>query len=131
MRVFDFKNPRHWQKLFLFLLLVISTLSFMPRDPDLVWDKPWYLRYLDKWEHLFAFISLGMSGFLAHRGKPLWVGLGLGLYGALIERLQPILTATRFADPMDFVADISGVMLAWILIRSERWLRKWNGRSLP
>jgi hypothetical protein len=124
MQAFDLKSAQHWEKFFFVLVGVITLLAFMPKEPELTWDEPWYLRYLDKWEHLLAFISLGVSGLLAYRGKPHWVVLGLGVYGALIEMLQPILTGTRFADPVDFVADISGILLAWILIRSKRGLRK-------
>lgn len=127
MNVSNVKSPQYWQRLFIFLLVVVSVLSFMPKEPDVFDpDDPWYLRYLDKWEHGLAFTALGFSGFLAYRGKPLSVGMGLCLYGALIEILQPLLTASRFSDPLDFAADTSGVMLALVLSRSQKVLHRFR-----
>jgi VanZ family protein len=76
--------------------------------------------------HFVAFLGfmVWLGGVFEARFAPLVV-LGLSAYGLLIELLQS-LTVTRHAEGLDLVADISGVLLGWLLSVAglSRWCMK-------
>lgn len=86
----------------------------------------------DKLEHATAYglLTLWMTGMLDRR-RYAWAALVAFLLGLSLEGLQGALTATRQADPLDLVANLSGIAVAWTLAwlglggwagRVERWL---------
>lgn len=100
------------------LLLLVWVLSLMPVDrlPQVAFDV-W-----DKAQHALAFAALGLAGWLAY-GQHKWrVSLGLLVCGALIEWAQSA-SGMRFGDPLDWLADAAGLLLAGAV-----WwgLRRWR-----
>ena len=90
---------------------------------------------LDKVVHLCAYLVLGVLCLPAlPRVHPLFVWLGLALFGAGIEFAQGSMNAGRSGDPLDEIANMSGAGLAvlcWIII-SFLWRKireKYNSRS--
>lgn len=86
----------------------------------------------DKLEHASAYglLTLWMTGMLERR-RYAWAALVAFLLGLSLEGLQGALTATRQSDPLDLVANLSGIGVAWALAmlglggwagRVERWL---------
>ena len=71
--------------------------------------------YIDKFEHAFVFIWLTITGCLAYSQKKSWVYAGLIALGALYEVLQALFTITRQASVYDWLADITGIILAVII----------------
>jgi VanZ family protein len=87
----------------------------------------------DKLLHGLAF-TLFMLWFGAlRRQRGVWqVAVALCVYGLGIELLQAM-TTYRQADPLDFVADLCGVLLGWVLgwAGLRRWpeiLERWLAR---
>ena len=80
----------------------------------------------DKLLHFTTFLGfmVWFGGVIQPR-HTLLVVLGLSAYGLLIELLQS-LTVTRHAEGLDLVADISGVLLGWLLSVAglSRWCMK-------
>lgn len=80
----------------------------------------------DKLLHFVGFLGfmVWFGGVFQPRMAPL-VALGLFGYGLLMEYLQS-LTITRQAEGLDLVADISGVLLGWLLSIAglSRWCMK-------
>lgn len=70
----------------------------------------------DKIIHATVFFVLTALGLLAYKHHSVWVGLGLVIYGALTEFLQGELTATRMPSLLDWVADIVGITLVFLLV---------------
>ena len=100
-------------------LLVILYGLLMPSDsvPDLSFSIP----HLDKVVHcgLFTALTLVLSlEYTLHYRKtiPFLYLLFFGsLFGLVTELLQGSLTAGRMADPLDLLADITGVCLGSLL----------------
>lgn len=79
----------------------------------------------DKVMHLLVFLALTLSFYQAF-SRPFWQAFGLlALYGALIEVAQATFTS-RMGDPLDWVADVAGIVLAAAVIRllPERWFQR-------
>jgi hypothetical protein len=86
----------------------------------------------DKLQHgaAYGLLTFWLLGLL-ERSRYLWAAaITLGL-GVAIEVAQGLLTATRFADPLDIVANATGVglalLIAWLGLggwaeQVERWL---------
>jgi len=86
----------------------------------------------DKLQHAAAYglLTFWLLGLL-ERSRYLWAAaITLGL-GVAVEVAQGLLTATRFADPLDIVANATGVglalLIAWLGLggwaeQVERWL---------
>ena len=75
----------------------------------------------DKVQHIAAFLVLSLLGSLAHfRTRPLILGAGLSLFGALIEVVQGIPSLHRDSDPLDWLADTAAVVVVLVVIQ---WLR--------
>lgn len=86
----------------------------------------------DKLEHAAAYaaLTLWLAGMLECR-RYAWAGLAAFLLGLALELFQGWFTATRQADPLDLVANGTGIFLAlamaWMGLggwagRAERWL---------
>lgn len=73
--------------------------------------------HADKLIHLGAFFLLCITGYLSFPDSSIFVSVGLAFYGAITEALQHLLTATRHASLLDWVADISGILLCLLLVR--------------
>lgn len=97
-------------------LIAITTLALIPQSEvpvTTLWDKA---------DHALAFLVLGL---LAHRAFidvrfPTVIAPALLGYGALLEILQA-LTPTRVGSFSDLVADMVGVLLAFVCIRLYRF----------
>jgi VanZ family protein len=97
-----------WRATLMLLLGLLSWLALTPAPPPeagLLWDKL---------NHLSAFASLAVAGFLAFRGRWWQVALGLLAYGGLIEILQTF-TPTRVGEWEDLLADAVGIVLGLLL----------------
>lgn len=67
----------------------------------------------DKLQHLLAFAGLTALAAAAHpRTRFVKIGIGMALYGALIEIVQSIPALNRQAELLDWAADIAGIALA-------------------
>lgn len=94
------------------LLLAIATYGFL-KDVSGI-PSSWMPN--DKLMHLLVFAALTLSLQQAF-DRPGWQALGLlSLYGALIEVAQSALT-NRMGDPLDWLADVAGIVLALGCIR--------------
>ncbi len=78
----------------------------------------------DKIQHIVAFLVLASLASLAYpRARPLKIGIGLSLYGALIEFAQMIPILNRDAELLDWIADTvaaSVVLILFALVRRTR-----------
>lgn len=94
------------------LLLSIATYGFLKDVSGIPSD--WMPN--DKIMHLLVFFALTLS-FMQAFLRPFWHCLMLlALYGALIEVAQATFTA-RMGDPLDWLADVAGILLAAVVIR--------------
>ena len=90
----------------------------------------------DKLIHFTGFLGFMLwFGGLFERRHLVWVALALCGYGVLIEVLQSF-TRTRHAEGFDVVADVSGVLIGWLLGLAglSRWcmkLESWLGSRNP
>ena len=81
---------------------------------------PW-----DKAEHVLAFFTLASLAFVALPRLPVvWVGLGLSLFGAVIEIIQGTPLVHRDCDVWDWVADTVAVLSVMAVLAAAR-LRAW------
>jgi uncharacterized membrane protein len=111
------------KKLFSFLffswITLLTVLSLIPAD-NLDMDGP-DIPFLDKWIHLGFYLIAMVLGvlFLWERFRPraikrssfYWLGLGLAVYGMIIEVLQGIGGQQRSAELWDLAANIVGIGL--------------------
>ena len=72
----------------------------------------------DKVEHVLAYFILSASAvqLFGSRRALCWVAAGLVAMGVGIEWAQGALTATRMADPMDALANASGVLIGMLTV---------------
>ena len=82
--------------------------------------------YKDKLQHIVAFGGVAFWGLLAFQRYPKMVMLGLAVFGAVMEVLQGVLTTTRQPNTYDWLADLVGILLAWIVV--VLWQHGWNKR---
>jgi len=73
--------------------------------------------HADKVIHIILFLGLSLFGMLAYPKYPIQILVGLALYGALMEILQHLITVTRFASLLDWIADIIGIVLCLLAMR--------------
>ena len=93
-----------------FLLLVLVSLAmFLTPGPDVPQGGP-----DDKVVHAGIFVVLTLSGLLAAVPR-LRLAVGLTAYAAVTEVLQWTLPIQRDGDWHDWVADVTGVLLALLL----------------
>jgi len=96
---------------------IALVMALVPHPPQLPGEPS------DKVQHIAAFLSLGALGSFAYpKTKPLYLGAGLSLFGAVIEVLQLIPALHRDGDPVDWMADTVAVAVIIILLR--RWVRE-------
>ncbi len=103
------------------LLLSIATYGFL-KDVSGI-PSGWMPN--DKVMHLLVFFALTLS-FIQAFVRPFWQCLILlALYGALIEVAQATFTS-RMGDPLDWLADVAGIILAAALTRllPAGWFRR-------
>ncbi len=104
-----------WWSLGICLLALITALSLLPlRGPQI--DLP----NSDKLNHAFAYVVLMLYfGQLVgnHLRRRLWVAVALIGYGAAIECLQSVMPP-RTAEWADLAADLVGIAIGWLLLRS-------------
>lgn len=104
-----------WWSIGILLLVAITLLSLLPiGGPDI--DLP----NSDKLNHMFAYVVLmlyfgQLVGSEGHRR--LWLAVALFGYGAAIEGVQS-LTPQRSAEWADLAADVIGIGIGWLLLRS-------------
>lgn len=111
-----------WRVLF-FSALFVATWGFLKDVSGIPSD--WMPN--DKVMHLLIFLVL-TSLFRAAFRTQWWLPVVLmAVYGALIEVLQGM-TPVRSADPMDWLADMTGVLLAMLIWpKVQPWLTKTAG----
>jgi VanZ family protein len=109
------------------LVLAILVISLIPYNGPIL-----PVTISDKALHALAFASLGVwfSAVVPKQREAAMFGLLLA-YGALIEVLQ-YFTGYRSIEWGDFIADIGGLVLAWILITAglnnwARWIEQLLG----
>lgn len=74
----------------------------------------------DKYGHLIAYFTLGISWFHVFRDQEnKWVSIAfiLIIFGMVLEALQGTLTTYRTADWHDGVANASGIIIAYFAFR--------------
>lgn len=68
----------------------------------------------DKLMHAILYACLAASWWLAIK-RPVWIIVGVTLYGALLELLQHYCTQTRSGEWLDLLADFVGTTITIIL----------------
>lgn len=107
--------------LFVSLLILVTYLLLMEMPPA---TPSW--PYKDKVQHITVFLALTISGGLAFQNRCVALCTMLAAYGALMEVLQSVLTVTRIASIYDWLADVTGILIATALLRL---LSKWFNQS--
>lgn len=97
-----------WTTLFWLLLAFCSW--FLLRE---ITPKPPPFPHFDKLLHATGFIGLTFSGLKGYPSKPAWILACMAIYGAGTEALQGMLTITRDASLLDWLADMAGVLVAY------------------
>ena len=76
----------------------------------------------DKWIHFLSFIILTVSFMLVHSNRFLWTKLSILIFFAVSsEFLQGFLQASRNHSNEDIIANVSGVVIGFII---SRWFLK-------
>jgi VanZ family protein len=99
-------------------LLWLGGLTFDgPFEPDS--PIPW-----DKFAHLALYGMLGALAVLGWRRAGRWphilVPLGAALAVGIVDELNQRSVAMRSADPLDFLADLIAIVLAFVILRRVR-----------
>jgi VanZ family protein len=105
-------------------LLFAFVMAIVPHPPELPGAPS------DKIQHVLAFLTLGALAFLAYpRSRPFGVGVGLSLFGALIELVQAIPALGRDSDVLDWIADTLAAALILFLLNGfrNRWTKPSQG----
>ncbi len=111
------RHARAWQIASIVFLLLVLAATLMPAF--WLWDDRFKalaaLRSIDKWVHVFAFLSLAVWFAGLYRRSSYWrIGLGLLLFGVLIEGCQRMV-GHRTADWLDVGADAAGIIAGLLL----------------
>lgn len=103
-----------WIGLIWLLVLVIAAGSLIPEIGSLG------IPVSDKIEHFAAYFTLSVlgSGVVAARKLP-WVMVCVLTLGLVLEAAQGLLTVTRSADWADVLANSTGILAAWLLVRGR------------
>ena len=83
-------------------------VSYLPSQAIDIWDKA---------QHAGAYALLACTGLMGFREHRLAVLCGLLLHGLLIEMVQHLLD-WRQGDMLDWVADGSGVLTGYLVLRN-------------
>lgn len=93
--------------LFWGLIAAITFLLLLEVEPTpQTWPK-------DKLEHAIIFALLTYLGVKAYSKHALYIGIGLVIYGGLMEPAQSLFTRTRTGSIGDWLADLTGIVLAF------------------
>ena len=99
-----------FQFLFWTALIFAFVMAVLPHPPQLPGDPN------DKIQHILAFTALTALALPAFPRVPaLYIGIGLAVFGALIEAVQAIPALQRDSSALDWAADC-GAVLAVLLI---------------
>ena len=104
------RHPRWWAKLFWLVVMIVMVLLLMPLGDN---PNPG-IDHLDKMVHALIFMGLAVLALRAWPKHLLRIFLGLVLLAALTEMLQG-LTGWRTASVADFVADVIGIALIYVV----------------
>ena len=106
----------YWIKLSLFILFTITTLSLHPLEnlPEAPGS--------DKTHHLIAYAALAFPTALRKSQRWSIIIIIFALYSGLIELIQPY--TNRYGEWMDFLANISGLLIGIMLAFSTNKLTK-------
>ncbi len=97
---------RYMPQLFFTGVALVTLFALIPGTA-----VPAAVQFWDKAQHSIAFAALAITGSLAFPHKVRTVCIGLLTHGAVIEIVQAALTATRFGDVEDWLADGIGVLV--------------------
>ena len=121
----ELRYRRTWIALVWLLAALIIVASLVPNEE--IAGPPG----LDKLEHFAAYFTLTTlcAGIVARASIP-WIIVGVILLGLSMEAAQALFTESRTADWADVLANTTGVLLAWLLVRrrvgwamaAEAWL---------
>lgn len=100
---------------FVFSLMVVLYAIFRSQPPAEIFHES------DKAGHILAFLALGISGRLGfpRLSEGLFWG-ALVVAAPLLEGLQPMLRPLRIFSVEDMLANLLGVLLAWLIVRRIR-----------
>ncbi|WP_313319148.1 VanZ family protein [Stenotrophomonas sp.] len=100
-----------WLALWCAAVLAVIVVCLIPPPPLALPQNS------DKVEHFLAYFLLAGSAvqLFTPRRTLLWVGVGLVAMGIGIEWAQGALTTDRMADPMDALANTTGVVAGLLL----------------
>ena len=106
-----FAMPLFWTMV---ALVYAAAIMPSPQAPDLGAG--------DKVNHVAAFLTLTLIGRTAYRSLSTWrLGLGLSLFGALIELTQAIPIFQRDASVWDWIADSVAIIVMLGVCRAYEW----------
>jgi VanZ family protein len=96
-------------------------MAIIPQPPELPGEPS------DKLQHVSAFLVLGALAFFAYPStRRTSLGIGLSLFGALIEVVQAIPSLHRDSDPLDWIADTAA---ATVILIGLRWVGQRRKRA--
>ena len=108
----------------IFALATIFLAGFITYESLIAVDAEPITNHVDKLVHLGAYFVLGVVTLPAlSRMSPLWVCLGLSLFGVTIEIAQGVMGIGRSADYLDGLANMGGAflaILAWAIFSALR-----------
>jgi VanZ family protein len=82
-------------------------MAVVPHPPEFPQMHLW-----DKAQHFGAFAVLAVLALIAYpRVRPLYLALGLSLFGALIELVQSLPIVQRDSDVLDWIADSLALLI--------------------
>lgn len=82
----------------------------------------------DKWLHLGTYFWLAYWFFHTHPKRPWGIVLGFVILGSVLEWLQS-LTGYRYLEIMDWLMNVTGVLLAWVVFFGLGWRIKFLSRQ--
>jgi len=103
----------------IFLTIIITIGSLI--SVDKVVELP-PVQFLDKLLHIAAYFFLALSWLLATKNvkqqNSIFVTvLVVFIYGIIIEVLQGVITNYRQTDLFDMLANLCGIVIAWLIFR--------------
>lgn len=106
--------------LFVAALIGAVTMAMLPDPPQLALEG-----IGDKYRHMAAFAVLSLLAARAFPRASLWrVGERLAFLGAMIEVVQSIPALHRDCDILDWLADVSAIAVALLLVAAIRAHRR-------
>lgn len=124
----SFNLPRLWLGLWVaaIITVIVVCLGPPPKIPELPSGS-------DKVEHFLAYflLSWGAVQLFARRSALLMAAVGLVVMGIAIEFAQGAWTINRSADPLDALANTTGVVMGLLLLLTPlRGVLQWLDRRL-